>query len=193
MMDDARLMRARRMLLAAACCAALLLPAACGGTNGSPPTVTPRPATEVSAPPTRPAGTATPATGSAGPSPTPASQPGFDATATPALTPLAGWRFEPAPIDGAELLVEASNPAQYAVHITSGLPSGCHVFDHTTLTRTGSEMIIEVVNRLPADTTIACTAIYGTHETTVQLGGDFASGATYRVHVNERTIEFTAQ
>ncbi len=101
--------------------------------------------------------------------------------------------FERAPIDGADLLIEESNPVQYAVHIASGLPSGCHVFDHTALARNGTEISIDVWNRLPADSMLACTAIYGTHETTVRLGSDFVRGALYRVHVNERTIEFTAQ
>jgi hypothetical protein len=177
-------MPAQRLLLAAACCAVLLATTACGDTGTASPTAT------------RPAAIATFTRPSTPQLPTPVNTPqpiGPSPTAAPAPTPPAGTKFEPAPIDGAELLVEASNSAQYAVHITLGLPSGCHVFDHTTLTRTGPEMIIEVVNRLPADTTIACTAIYGTHETTVQLGGDFASGATYRVHVNERTIEFMAQ
>lgn len=114
--------------------------------------------------------------------------------AQPTASPGApGTRLEPAPIDGAELIIEESNPVQYAVHITSGLPSGCHVFDHATLTRNGTSLTIEVMNRLPADPRLACTAIYGTHKTTVQLGSDFARGTAYTVRVNDRTLEFTAQ
>jgi hypothetical protein len=184
-------MRARRLLLETACCLGLLLPPACGGTSDSAPTTTPRPATEVVAP-TPAVATATPVRGSPVAQSTPTA-PTSDTTATPGLTPPAGSRFEPAPIDGAEVVIEASYPPQYAVSIKSGLPSGCHVFDHATVTRTGTEITIEVMNRVPADSRIACTAIYGTHEMTVQLGSDFASGATYRVRVNERTIEFTAQ
>ena len=86
-----------------------------------------------------------------------------------------------------------SDPVQYAVHITSGLPSGCHVFDHTDLVRNGDAIIIYVMNRVPSDTSVACTAIYGEHESTVQLGSDFVSGTVYRVQVNERMLEFTAR
>jgi hypothetical protein len=102
-------------------------------------------------------------------------------------------KFELAPIDGAEIVVEESFPVQYAVHITSGLPSGCAQFADATASRAGVEIAITVRNTLPANGQIACTQIYGTHETTVQLGSDFARGTTYRVRVNDRTLEFTAQ
>lgn len=116
------------------------------------------------------------------------------ATPTPTVRPdPAGVTYERAPIDKIDLIVEETNPVQYAVHILSGLPSGCHQFDHATLSRAGSELTVDVENRRPADTSQACTAIYGTHETTVQLGSDFASGATYRIQVNDKVLEFTAQ
>jgi hypothetical protein len=177
-------MLSRRLLLAAAGCAGLLLPAACGGTNGSPTATHPATATMSATGPATPQPT-TPVDTPRPPTPS--------TTATPALTPPTGFRFELAPIDGAEVVTDESNPVQYAVNIRSGLPSGCHAFDHTTLTRAGTEITIDVLNRVPAGSMIACTAIYGTHETTVQLGSDFVSGATYRVRVNDRTIAFTAR
>jgi hypothetical protein len=115
--------------------------------------------------------------------------PGAQTTATLA----ADRKFELAPIDGAEIVVEESFPVQYAVHITSGLPSGCAQFADATVSRNGDEITITVRNTLPANGQIACTQIYGTHETTVQLGSDFARGTTYRVRVNDRTLQFTAQ
>ncbi len=102
-------------------------------------------------------------------------------------------KFELAPIDGAEMIVRESAPPQYAVHITSGLPSGCAEFADATATRTADEITIAVRNTMPADPQIACTQIYGMHETTIELGTDFASGRRYTVRVNDRTIEFTAQ
>ena len=125
---------------------------------------------------------------------TPPSPPATATAASPTASPgPAGTRLEPAPVDATDLIIQESSPPQYAVHILSGLPSGCHVFDHATLTRTGSELVIEVMNRVPADPHQACTAIYGTHETNVQLGSDFGSGSTYRVQINEKLLEFTAQ
>jgi hypothetical protein len=182
-----------RLPFAAACCLILLLTAACGDTNDDALTVTPRAVATIAASPTRPGQPATPRAGSTASPQPPTSGAGADATPTPGQTPPAGFRFEPAPIDGAELLIEASNPGQYQVHITSGLPSGCHVFDHVAVSRSGAEITIDVLNRVPADPMIACTAIYGTHETTVQLGSNFTSGGAYRVQVGTRTIEFTAQ
>jgi hypothetical protein len=114
-----------------------------------------------------------------------------DAQATATLPP--DRRFELAPIDGADLIVEESNPVQYAVHIASGLPSGCAQFADAIASRKGDEITITVRNTLPANGQIACTQIYGTHETTVQLGGDFVRGTSYRVRVNDRMLEFTAR
>ena len=113
--------------------------------------------------------------------------------AQPTATLAPDRKFELAPIDGADLIIEESNPVQYAVHIVSGLPSGCAQFADATASRNGEEITIQVRNTLPANGQIACTQIYGTHETTVPLGSDFVSGAAYRVHVNDRTLEFTAQ
>ncbi len=157
---------------------------ACGN-ESKPAAATPRATVTVRPPastttPLVPSGTAIPIAPTAPAQPT--ASPGTGAT-----------RLELAPIDAADLIIEESNPVQYAVHITSGLPSGCHVFDHATLSRNGTALTIEVMNRLPADARLACTAIYGTHETTVQLGSDFARGTAYTVRVNDRTLEFTAQ
>jgi hypothetical protein len=50
-----------------------------------------------------------------------------------------------------------------------------------------------VTNTHPSDPDIACTAIYGMHESTVELGTDFASGGEYVVKVNDKELRFTAQ
>lgn len=99
-----------------------------------------------------------------------------------------------APIDELELIIRESFPPQYAVRILSGVPDGCTEFNEAKLTqRTGNTVEIEVTNTHPSDPTIACTAIYGTHESIVELGTDFASGAEYVVKVNDKELRFTAQ
>jgi hypothetical protein len=191
-------MNPRLLVISIACGAALLATAACGGDDDAATSTatapnasatasvaaTPRatvPATSASATPlsSTPAGTPPPATPSG--------------TATASVTPPAGTIFVPAPIDAAEILVLESFPVQYTVHITSGLPSGCHEYDHTDVERNDPQIMIYVMNRLPDDKDLACTAIYGQKETTVPLGSDFVSGTTYKVQVNERALEFTAQ
>ena len=78
--------------------------------------------------------------------------------------------------------------------ITSGLPSGCAVFDKAEVTsRSGNTITVRVTNTVPDDPNVACTAIYGTKETTVGLGSDFTSGETYTVNVNDKSIDFAAQ
>jgi hypothetical protein len=99
-----------------------------------------------------------------------------------------------APIDELELIIRESFPPQYAARIVSGLPSGCAQFDEAEVTgRSGNEITIRVTNTMPDDPNVACTAIYGTKETIVELGSDFTSGERYTVRVNDKSLEFTAQ
>ena len=102
---------------------------------------------------------------------------------------------ELAPIESVDILVMESFPVQYAVHVVSGLPSGCAAFLGTEVVeRSGTTIRIEVLNRMPApDSNVACTMIYGYHESNVSLGSDFHSGVTYTVDVNGTLSEFTAQ
>ena len=86
-----------------------------------------------------------------------------------------------------------SSPPQYAVHMRSGLPSGCHTFDSAVAHRTANDITIDVENRVRGSPDTACTAIYGTHEQIVELGTDFTSGMDYVVHVNDRTLVLHAQ
>lgn len=112
-------------------------------------------------------------------------------TGTP---PDAGGRTAvPAPIEDVELVVRESYPVQYAVKVTSGLPSGCAEYRDATLERDGATLTITVTNTMPASDRVACTMIYGYTEHTVELGTDFESGSEYTVHVNDRTITFVAQ
>jgi hypothetical protein len=99
-----------------------------------------------------------------------------------------------APIDKLELITRESNPPQYAVNVTSGLPDGCTKFHEARTTgRSGTTVTIAVTNTHPSDPMIACTAIYGTHEEVVELGTDFARGTAYVVWVNDKDLRFTAQ
>jgi hypothetical protein len=96
-----------------------------------------------------------------------------------------------APIEAAELLVRESFPPQYAVRVTSGLPSGCAVFDRIDIERAANVVELSVWNTLPADRSVACTMIYGTSVNSVDLGSHFESGRSYEVHINgEARIAF---
>jgi len=99
-----------------------------------------------------------------------------------------------APIEAVDVLVRESFPPGYTAHITSGLPSGCAKFDKAEITgRAADTITIRVTNTMPADDNVACTAIYGYHESNVDLGQDFVSGRTYTIKVNDKTHTFTAQ
>jgi hypothetical protein len=99
-----------------------------------------------------------------------------------------------APIDGLDILVRESFPPGYTLRILSGLPSGCAQFDRAEITgRSDATITVRVTNSVPADPTTACTAIYGTHESFLDLGTDFTSSTTYTVRVNDKTTTFVAQ
>jgi hypothetical protein len=114
--------------------------------------------------------------------------------ATPSPSPGAERTVVPAPIDKLEMIVRESAPPQYAVRVLSGLPSGCARFNEARVaSRSGTTITVEVTNTMPSDKTIACTAIYGTHEAIVELGTDFVPGTEYLVRVNDKELRLTAQ
>lgn len=90
-----------------------------------------------------------------------------------------------APIEGVELVIAESNPPQYLLNIVSGLPSGCAKFNDYEVVRDGTAIEVTVTNLRPAPgQVLACTAIYGYHDGTVNLGSDFDPNETYVVSVN---------
>ena len=99
-----------------------------------------------------------------------------------------------APIDKVEVLIRESWPPQYAVEVTSGLPSGCAEFERITHSFSSDRIEIEVINTEPApDELVACTAIYGYKTSTVELGTDFEAGKTFTVSVNGVEETFVGQ
>ena len=90
-----------------------------------------------------------------------------------------------APIDGVAINVAESFPLQYFVAVTSGLPSGCAKFGGYSLERDGETISVTVTNLMPADKDIACTAIYGSVQTSIPLGSAFDPDTTYTVIVND--------
>lgn len=99
-----------------------------------------------------------------------------------------------APIDELDVRFAESFPVQHFLHIVSGLPSGCAAFERVDVERNGTTFNIEVWNTVPhPDDNVACTAIYGFHESNVALGSDLEVGTEYTVNVNDKTITFVAQ
>jgi hypothetical protein len=99
-----------------------------------------------------------------------------------------------APIDELEIITRESFPPQYAARVVSGIPSGCAAFESAVLRgRNGTTFTIAVTNTQIADPNVACTQIYGTHESIIELASDLVSGTTYTVQANDRSVTFTAQ
>ena len=98
-----------------------------------------------------------------------------------------------APIESVEILIMESFPPQYMLVVASGLPNGCVTFAGYRLERDGDTIRVEMVNWKPADSEIACPAIYGTVDTRIPLGTNFESGSTYTVVVNDVFKDFVAQ
>jgi hypothetical protein len=94
-----------------------------------------------------------------------------------------------APIDEVQVVIRESNPPQVTLNIKAGLPSGCAQRESHSVSRNGDTFTVSVLNSMPTGA-VACTMIYGTYELNVDLGRDLRPGATYTVHVNEKTTTF---
>ncbi|MGE3856690.1 MAG: hypothetical protein AB7G21_07020 [Dehalococcoidia bacterium] len=103
-------------------------------------------------------------------------------TATGTSTATPSRRLELAPIESVEVQVLKSQPPQYQVAVKSGLPGGCAQFNSISADRSGMRIDVTVWNSMPVGN-VPCTAIYGYHDSTLNLGSDFAPG-TYTVVVN---------
>jgi hypothetical protein len=95
----------------------------------------------------------------------------------------------PAPIESVEIRRAGRD---WSAHVVSGLPGGCVKFHGYHVTRADDMVMIEVMNRVPAEGAMsACTAIYGFVTSDIPLPGPFTSGVSYMVHVNEQVVFFT--
>lgn len=115
--------------------------------------------------------------------------------ATPSpFVPGPGQRIEivPAPIDNLQLVARSSAPARYSLIISAGLPSGCAQRYTHEVRMSDTTIRVDVLNRvLTGD--VACTAIYGMYELTIDLGPDLKPGVEYTVTVNDKQLTFVAQ
>ena len=94
-----------------------------------------------------------------------------------------------APIDRLDVLIRESAPPQVTLKVRAGLPGGCADRDSHSLSRAGDTFTLTVLNSMPDGNPI-CTMIYGTYELDIDLGREFRPGATYTVHVNDKTTTF---
>ncbi len=113
--------------------------------------------------------------------PTGTATPSGTATGTATATPAR--RLELAPIESVEVQVLKSQPPQYQLAVKSGLPGGCAQFNSISADRSGTRVEVTVWSSMPVGN-VPCTAIYGYHDSTLNLGSDFAPGTTYTVVVN---------
>ena len=120
------------------------------------------------------------------PRPTPSPTPHRVETPTPETTEVR------APIDDVVVNIAESDPPQYFLEITSGLPDACHTFDRVETERSGTEITVTVINRVVTGD-VMCAQVYGTETNSVALGTDFDTGVTYTVRVNDETLTFTAE
>ena len=98
-----------------------------------------------------------------------------------------------APIVRVSLRVAESFPPQYFADVTSALPDGCTRFARFAVRRVEGTVFVDVFNTRPTSDTVACTMLYGEHESAVPLGSDFDSGAQYTLDVNGTRETFVAQ
>tara|TARA_Y100000588_G_scaffold106222_1_gene116181 strand:- start:2073 stop:3509 length:1437 start_codon:yes stop_codon:yes gene_type:complete len=92
----------------------------------------------------------------------------------------------PAPIEDLAVVPPETVDGEYVLKITSGLPNGCAVFDGIKSEPAGDGFNVSVTNLMPAPgELIACTEIYGYHESEIGLGSGLIPGEEYTVAVND--------
>jgi len=94
-----------------------------------------------------------------------------------------------APIDIAEVVVTDDIEPDYLLRIVSGLPSGCAEYANTHVSVGTDVITVRVMNTIPEDVRVACTAIYGSHERSIELLG-LETATDYEVTVNN-TVNLT--
>ena len=100
------------------------------------------------------------------------------------------------PIEGVEVVILESFPAQYRLKVLSALPLGsrCSQFNGYDISRPFGNTVHVIVTHLEvAETNVPCTRDRPVVETEISLGKDFTSGEEYAVKVNDQTETFTAQ
>jgi hypothetical protein len=98
----------------------------------------------------------------------------------------------PAPIDALDVSVVESSPPQYVLAVRAGLPSGCAEQNRHDVSRVGDAITVTVLNWIPTGN-VACTAIYGSYQLSINLGSYFRTGTTYAVTVNDKKTTFVAR
>lgn len=162
-----------------------------GGDDGTPAATAPPDGTQTGSPSGTPTGTPSdgdqPTSNDGTPAPTETQAPGDGGANVERVEELA-------PIEEINVLFLESFPVQYRLDVTSGLPSGCAAFESIEVEQDGTTFNVTVLNTMPApDQDVACTMIYGYHESTVDLGTGLESGTEYTVNVNDKTTTFVAQ
>jgi len=94
-----------------------------------------------------------------------------------------------APIEQLDVLIRESAPPQVTLKVRAGLPNGCAQQHSHSVTRAGDAFTVTVLNSMPDGNPI-CDLRYGIYELNIDLGREFRPGATYTVHVNDKTTTF---
>jgi hypothetical protein len=98
-----------------------------------------------------------------------------------------------APIDIAEVVVTDDTEPDYLLRIVSGLPNGCAKYKNTHVSIGTDVITVRVMNTIPEDVRVACTAIYGSHERSIKLLG-LETATDYEIIVNSAVdLTFTTE
>jgi hypothetical protein len=91
---------------------------------------------------------------------------------------------QPAPIESVSIAVSGGRPASNDLVVVSALPDSCHEFEAADVQRDGDTIHVAVTNSRLTVPDIACTEIYRTVETRIDLGEDVEVCKGYTVVAN---------
>ena len=102
------------------------------------------------------------------------------------------YEIKPAPIEELRISFAKSLPPQVIVYIKGGLADAATVFNEIKVGELKDKTVtITVTTRRPKG--VPAAQVYGYFEQNVNLGSNFTQGQTYKVNVNDKSVEFVMQ
>ena len=117
------------------------------------------------------------------------SEPAEPATEEPLPTPDGPTVKVPHVITNVEVVTLESNPPQLQLQVTGNQTDGCEYPVEVEQRRVGNEIFVDIYRNVPIAAT--CIQMIVDYSETISLEGEFASGESYTIVVNDYTINVT--
>jgi hypothetical protein len=92
-------------------------------------------------------------------------------------------------VESAELLINRANPKRLSLHIRGTHGDGCHFPVSSEQSHDGNTIRIHAFREMPEDT--ACPAVVLGYTAVIELEGEFETGISLNIHINNYSFSQT--